>query len=86
MENGKDLNNCMIDFGSSNTVMPFKVMKEIGLKVYIVQVIFCVMDQREVTFIGTINVLPYRLATYPSKELTMNFLVVGIPPQYGMLL
>ena len=31
--NGKTLKNCMIDSGASNTVMPFKVMESLGLKV-----------------------------------------------------
>ena len=44
------------------------------------------MDKREVTIIGTINALPYRLIACPDKELSMSVLVVDIPPQYGMLL
>ncbi len=31
--NGKTLRNCMIDFGASNIVMPFEIMKGLGLKV-----------------------------------------------------
>ena len=30
---GKTLKNCMIDLGASNTIMPFKVMEALGLKV-----------------------------------------------------
>ena len=30
--NGKTLKNCMIDFGASNTIMPFEIMKELDLK------------------------------------------------------
>ena len=30
---GKTLKNCMIDSGTSNTIMPFKVMEALGLKV-----------------------------------------------------
>ena len=44
------------------------------------------MDKRKVTVIGTINALPYRLTTFPNKELNISVLVVNIPPQYGMLL
>ena len=44
------------------------------------------MDKREVTVIGTINALPYKLFSYLDKELTMSVLVIEIPPQYGMLL
>ena len=44
------------------------------------------MDSREVSIIGTINALPYKLATYPDANLTMTILVVDIPPRYGMLL
>lgn len=38
------------------------------------------MDSREVPVIGTIKALPYRLVSYPNKQLTMSDLVVDIPP------
>ena len=76
----------MIDYGASNIVMPSEIMKELGLKVDTTQGRCCSMDKREVTVRGTINALPYKLTTYPNKELTMSVLVVDIPPQYGMLL
>ena len=44
------------------------------------------MDSREVLVIGTINALPYKLATYPDADLTMTILVVDMPLRYGMLL
>ena len=44
------------------------------------------MDSREVSVIGTINSLPYKLAAYPNADLTMTVLVVDISPRYGMLL
>ena len=44
------------------------------------------MDSREVSVIGTINALPYKLAAYPNIDLTMTVLVVDIHPRYGMLL
>lgn len=76
----------MIDSGAYSNVMPFEIMKELGLKVDTTQGRCCAMDKREVTIIGTINSLPYRLTACPKKELTMSVLVVDIPPQYGMLL
>lgn len=44
------------------------------------------MDAREVPIIGTINALPFKLATYPKVELAMSVLLVDIPPHYGMFL
>lgn len=76
----------MNDLGASNTIMPFKIMERLGLKVDTIQGRYCAMDQREVLVIGTTNALPYKLAPYPEKELTMSVLVVDIPPHYGMLL
>ena len=76
----------MIDFGATNTIMQFEIMKGLGLKVDTTQGRCYDMDKRGVTIIGTINALPYKLLTYPNKELTMSVLVVDIPPQYGMLL
>lgn len=66
--------------------MPYEIMKDLDLKVDNTQGRCCAMDKREVAIIATINALPYRLSTYPEKELTMSVLVVDIPPQYGMLL
>jgi hypothetical protein len=83
---GKTVKNCMIDSGASNTIMPFKVMEALGLKVDTKQGRCRGMDAREVPVIGTINALPFKLAAYPEVELTMSVLVVDIPPHYGMLL
>ena len=84
--NGKILKNCMIDSGASNTVMPFRVMESLGLRVDTKQGKCCAMDSREVLVIGTINALPYKLVVYPNADLTMTVLVIDIPPKYGMLL
>ena len=76
----------MIDSRSYNTIVPFKVMEDLGLKVDTKKGICRDMDAREFLVIGTINALPFKLATYPKAELTMSVLVVDIPPHYGMLL
>ena len=76
---GKTLKNCIIDLGASNTIMPFKVMEALGLKVDTKQGRCRGMDAREVPVIGTINDFPFRLATYLEVELTMSVLVVDIP-------
>ena len=70
--NGRTIRNFMIDSGASNTIMPFEIMKGLGLKVDTTQGRCCAMDKREVVVIGTINDLPYKLTTYPDKELTMS--------------
>ena len=62
---GKIFKNCMIDSGASNTIIPFKIMEALGLKVDTKQGKCRGMDAREVPVIGTINAFPFRLATYP---------------------
>ena len=84
--NGKPLKNCTIDSGASNTVIPFKVMESLGLKVDTKQGRCCAMDSQEVSIIGTINALPYKLSAYLDANLTMTILVVDILLMYGMLL
>lgn len=84
--NGKVLKNCMIDSGASNTVMPFKIVEALGLKVGTKKGRCCALDFREVPIIGMISAMPYKLATYPDHDLAMSVLVVDIPPRYGMLL
>ena len=66
--------------------MTFKVMEALGLKVDNKKGICRGMDAREVLVRGTINSLPFKLATYPKVELTMLVILVDIPPHYGMLL
>ena len=44
------------------------------------------MDSWEVSIIGTINALPYKLSAYLDVDLTMTILVVDMPSRYGMLL
>ena len=56
--NGKTLKNYMIDSSASSTVMPFEIMKELGLKVDTTQGRCCAMDKREVTIIGTLMPCP----------------------------
>lgn len=84
--NGKTLKSCMIDLGASNTIMPFKVMEGLGLKLDTKQGRCRGMDAREVSVISTITYLPFKLVAYPEVELTMLVLVVDIPIHYGMLL
>ena len=84
--NNKMLKNCMIDSGASNTVMPVEIMKAMGLHVDTPHNRCRAMDSREVPVIGTIEAMPYRLALFPGVVMTMNVLVVDIPPHYGMLL
>ena len=84
--NGKVLKNCMIDSSASNTMIPFKNMEALGLKLDTKQWRCCALDSREVPIIGTISTMPYKLASYPDHILTMSVLVVDIPPRYGMLL
>ncbi len=66
--------------------MPFKAMEVVRLKVDTKQGKCRSMDAREVPIIGTINALPFKVATYPEVELTMLVLVVDILPHYGMFL
>ena len=76
----------MINSRASITIMPFKVMESLGLEVDTKYGRCCAMDSREVLVMGTINALPYKLATYLEADFTMTVLVVDIPPRYGMLL
>ena len=62
----------MIYFGDSNTVMSFEVMKELGFKVDTTQGRCYAMGKREVTIIGTITALPYKLSSYHNKELSFG--------------
>lgn len=83
---GRTLKNCMIDLGASNTIILFKVKKALDLRVDTKQGRCRAMDAREMLVIGSINAFPFKLAAYPKVEMTMLFLVVDIPPHYGILL
>lgn len=53
--------------GASNTIMPFKIMESLGLKVETKQGRCCAMDLREVPIIVTISALLCKLVAYPKK-------------------
>ena len=76
----------MIDSGALNIVIHFKIMESLDLKVDTKKGRCCTLDSWEVPILGTISVVPYKLAAYPENDLTMSVLVVDIPPHYGMLL
>ncbi|HEX4852156.1 MAG TPA: reverse transcriptase-like protein, partial [Puia sp.] len=84
--NGKIIRNCMLDSGASTNVMPLAIMQQAGLKIDKACGKCYAMDAREVPVIGIMKDVDFKLAAFPEKRYKMNITVVGIKPQYGMLL
>jgi hypothetical protein len=79
------LQNCLLDYGASNNVMPLKTMQQLVLKVTRPYQNICAMDRREVEMLGVIKNLVVRLNIYLDVAV-MTYVVVDIPNSWGILL
>jgi hypothetical protein len=79
------LQNCLLDSGASNNVMPLKTMQQLVLKVTRPYQNICAMDRREVEVLGVIKNLVVRLNIYLDVAV-MADVVIDIPNSWGILL
>lgn len=84
--NNQLIKNCMIDSGAAANVMPYGVMKELGLSVTTVYGKCYAMDNREVPIIGTMKDVEVKIAAFPEATYKMDVIVTDTKPHYGMLL
>lgn len=84
--NGHKLNNCIIDSGASDNIMPSAVAKALGLSLTKTFGICYSMESKQIPLLGQIKDARVALASHLNKRIKMNILIVGIPPSYGMLL
>lgn len=84
--NNRLIKNCMIDSGAVPNVMPYGVMKELGLLVTTVYGKCYAMDNREVPVIGTMKDVEVKIAAFPKATYKMDVIVTDTKPHYGMLL
>lgn len=76
----------MIDSSAAANVMPYGVMKELGLLVSIVYGKCYAIVNREVPVIGTMKDVEVKIATFPEATYTMDVILTDTKPHYGMLL
>lgn len=84
--NNRLIKNCMIDSGAAANVMPYGVMKELGLSVHTSYGMCYAMDNREVIFVGTMRDVEVKIATFPKATYKMDVIVIDTKSHYGMLL
>jgi hypothetical protein len=84
--NGCRLNNCIIDSGASDNVMPYPVAKALGLTLTKAHGKCYSMDAKQVPLLGQIKDAQVALALHPEKKLLLTILVADIPASYGLLL
>lgn len=84
--NNRLIKNCMIDFGVAANVIPYGVIKELGLLVSTLYGKCNAMDNREVLVIGTMKDVEVKLAVFPEATYKMDVIVIDTKPHYGMLL
>ncbi|KAH9310836.1 hypothetical protein KI387_025871 [Taxus chinensis] len=80
------LNNCVIDSGASDIVMPAKVAHALGLTLTQTYGSYYSMESREVPLVGRIKYAQVAFVAFPEKEVLAIVFVADIPPSYGMFL
>ena len=73
------LHNCMLDSGSSSSIMTKKAMQQLNLKTARPYENVCAVDSRPVEVEGMIENHLVRLAKYPDIQITMDILVIDVP-------
>ncbi|KAH9313222.1 hypothetical protein KI387_028257, partial [Taxus chinensis] len=79
---GFQLNNCIIDFGASDNVIPGKVANALGLTLTPVNDTCYSMESKQVPLVGRIKDARVALADYPDKKILLTILVVDIPASF----
>lgn len=84
--NNRLIKNCMIYSKAAANVMPYGVMKELGLSVSTLYGKCYAMDNREVLVVGTIKDVEIKIAAFPEATYKVDVIVIDTKPHYGMLL
>jgi hypothetical protein len=80
------IHNAMLDSRSSHNLMPKVIIEELSLDITRPYKDFFSFDSRKVKCLGLIKDIVVSLAQIPSKSMTMDVVVEGIPPKFGILL
>lgn len=80
------MNNCIIDSGASDNIMPSIVAKALGLSLTKTFGKYYSMDSKQIPLLGQIKDAQVVLASHPDKRIKLTILIVDIPASYGMLL
>jgi hypothetical protein len=82
----KSLNNCMLDIGAGANIIPFKVMKQLGLKVTRPYMNVCGFKYKAIPTHGVVENVEICLKEYPEKVIHLDIMIVYVPYVWGMLL
>jgi hypothetical protein len=72
------INNCMLDYGASENVIPLKVMKQFSLKVTRPYKNVCDIDLKTIKVYGIIKCIEVYLIAYPHINIKMNVIVIDV--------
>lgn len=84
--NNYRLNNCIIESGALDNVMPYLIAKVLGLTITKAHGRCYSMDTKKVPLLGHIKDAQVVLVAHPEKKLLLIILVPDIPTSYGLLL
>lgn len=76
--NGYKLNNCIIDSGASDNVMPTKFAKSLDLSLSPTSGKFLSMEMKQVPLVRQVKDTKVTLIDFPDKKITMRILVVDM--------
>jgi hypothetical protein len=82
----RNVHNCMMDFGASSNVIPFKVCEKLNVKPEQSDIQIIQLDRTKVKVIGELKNILIRMSSNPKIHQTIDIIVVDILDTYGMLL
>jgi hypothetical protein len=80
------LHNCMLDSGSSHSLMPKVIMENLGLDITRPYQDLYSFDSRKIKCLGMIKYLVVNLSQILVKSILMDVVVVDVPANYDILL
>ena len=80
------LHNTMLDLGTSQNMMPRRIMDELGLELTRPYKDIFSFDSNKFKCLSLIKYLVVSLAWIPAKTLVMDVVVAEIPLKFGMML
>ncbi|GAA8416863.1 hypothetical protein Hpkin68_15620 [Helicobacter pylori] len=80
------MHNCMIDSGASSSVMPKKIVDQLGLAYEPIEKGVIQLDGTTIDTIGVIRNLDLTMHACPNFSVPMDIFIIDLPPNFSICL
>ena len=80
------VHNCMIDLGATSSVMPKKIVDQLGLKYEPIEKGVVQLDGTAIETVGVIRNMDLTLHACPSFSVPMDIYIIDLPPYFSICL